>query len=212
MNPEVDTFLNNATTWQEEMRLLRSILLDSPLDEAVKWRTPCYTFQKKNVVLLSRFKEYCALSFFKGALLTDPNDILRKPGENTQAARIIRFTTIQEIRAQKPILKAYISEAIEIEKSGLRVAPREDANRPFPEELQVKLDEDTALKSAFESLTPGRQRAYLLHFNAAKQSKTRTSRIEKYTPRILDGKGINDCTCGHSKKMPNCDGSHKHFR
>lgn len=209
MNPDVDTFLNGAKNWQDEMRALRRILLDCDLTEAFKWRTPCYTAQDRNVVLIGAFKNHCVLSFFKGALLKDPNGILTKPGENTQAGRVIRFTSVQEISTLESVLKSYVTEAIVIEKSGLKFESHEDITPAYPEELDTMMESDPALKSAFESLTPGRKRAYIMHFSAAKQSATRTSRIEKCLPRILDGKGLNDCICGHSKRMPNCDGSHK---
>jgi len=210
MNPKVDAFLSKADKWQEEMEELRTILLDCGLIEEFKWRTPCYTFQERNIALIGAFKAHCVLSFFKGALLNDTNDILEKPGENTQAARVIRFTNLQEIRAKEATLKAYIFEAIEVEKAGLSVDFKENETLVLPEELLMKFEELPAFKTAFEALTPGRQRGYNLFFSAGKQSKTRTSRIEKYLQRILDGKGINDCVCGLSSKMPSCDGSHKY--
>lgn len=212
MNPEVEAYFEKAKQWQDEMRELRKIVLDCHLAEAFKWRAPCYTFEQSNVVMISGFKEYCALSFFKGALLKDARGILAKPGENTRSARLIRFTALQEIVEMEAILKAYIHEAIQIEKAGLKVDFEKDRALSLPEELQQKLEDLPALKVAFEALTPGRQRAYVLHFTAAKQPKTRESRIEACMPRILDGKGPNDCICGQSKKMPNCDGSHKHIR
>jgi len=210
MNPKVDAFLSKADKWQEEMEELRTILLDCGLIEEFKWRTPCYTFQERNIALIGAFKAHCVLSFFKGALLNDTNDILEKPGENTQAARVIRFTNLQEIRAKEATLKAYIFEAIEVEKAGLSVDYKENETLVLPEELLIKFEELPAFKTAFEALTPGRQRGYNLFFSAGKQSQTRTSRIEKYLQRILDGKGINDCVCGLSSKMPSCDGSHKY--
>jgi uncharacterized protein YdeI (YjbR/CyaY-like superfamily) len=162
------------------------------LIEELKWSKPCYTFQKSNIVIIQAFKEYCALMFFKGALLKDPNGILVKIGENTQAARQIRFTNVQEIVARHSILKAYIHEAMEVEKAGLKVDFKEKTELVFPEEFQKRLDENPALKTAFEALTPGRQRAYNLYFTAAKQPKTRESRVEKCMPKILEGKGLND--------------------
>lgn len=183
-----DCKVNN---WPEELKQLRNILLDSGLAETLKWGVPCYTYQDSNIVLMSAFKEYCALSFFKGALLKDANGILDRPGENTQAARLIRFTDVREIVEMEPILKAYIHEAIEVEKAGLKVEFKKNPE-PVPEEFQKKLDEDPVLKTAFDALTPGRQRGYLLHFSAPKQSKTRESRIEKYIQKILDGQGLND--------------------
>lgn len=211
MNPDVDEYLSKARQWQEELVTLRAIVLDTPLTEEWKWRAPCYTFQKKNVALIGAFKDNCVLSFFKGALLKDDLDILTKPGENTQAARVVRFTSLQEIIELEPVLKAYIAEAIKVEKAGLKVDVKKEAE-PIPAEFQKKLDESPALQTAFEALTPGRQRGYLMHFSAAKQSKTREARVEKYIPQILDGKGIHDCTCGLSQKLPACDGSHKSIR
>jgi uncharacterized protein YdeI (YjbR/CyaY-like superfamily) len=211
MNPKVDDFINNTTKWQPEIKQLRLLLLDCGLTEEFKWRNPCYTFQGNNVAIIGSFKEYCTLSFFKGTLLQDGNGILSKPGENSQAVRFFKFTNLQEIIEQQSIIKAYIYEAIEIEKAGLKVIFKSNKELELVEELQVALDKSPALKTAFQALTPGRQRAYNLHFSEAKQSKTRETRIEKYTPRILTGKGINDCICGLSKKMPNCDGSHKYI-
>lgn len=211
MNPKVDTFLSKADKWQEEMEELRTILLDCGLTEEWKWRSPCYSFQKSNIAIIGGFKTHCVLSFFKGALLNDADSILEKPGENTQAARVIRFTNLQEVRAKEATLKAYIFEAIEVEKAGLSVDFKENETLVLAEELLMKFEELPAFKTAFEALTPGRQRGYNLYFSAGKQSKTRTSRIEKYLQRILDGKGINDCVCGLSSKMPSCDGSHKNI-
>jgi uncharacterized protein YdeI (YjbR/CyaY-like superfamily) len=192
MNPKVDVFLSRAKKWQEELHKLRTIILDCQLTEELKWGAPCYTFQKSNVVLMRGFKEYCALLFFKGALLNDANGILVKPGENTQAGRQIRFTNVREIVEMEPILKAYIREAVEVEKAGLKVGVGDKRELVFPEEFQKKLEENPALKAAFEALTPGRQRAYNLYFSAPKQSKTRESRVEKCMQRILDGKGLDD--------------------
>ena len=210
MNPKVDDFLNNTTKWQPEIKQLRLLLLDCGLTEEFKWRMPCYCFQGNNVVLIGNFKEYCTLSFFKGILLQDSNSLLSKPGENSQSMRFFKFTNLEEIIEQQSIIKAYIYEAIEIEKAGLKVIFKSNTELELVEELQIALDKNPQLKTAFEALTPGRQRAYNLHFSEAKQSKTRETRIEKYTQRILNGKGINDCICGLSKKMPNCDGSHKY--
>jgi len=190
MNPKVDGYLSKVKKWQEEMEKLRMIILDCQLTEELKWGIPCYTFQKSNMVIIQGFKEYCALMFCKGALLNDSNGILKKPGENTQAARQIRFTNVREIVEMEPILKAYIYEAIEAEKAGLKVNFKTELI--FPEELQKKLDEIPALKAAFDALTPGRQRAYNLYFSAPKQSKTRESRVEKCMQQILNGKGLND--------------------
>jgi uncharacterized protein YdeI (YjbR/CyaY-like superfamily) len=190
-NSKVDWYFRKSP-WREELEKLRAILLDSPLTEELKWGKPCYTFQESNVVILQGFKETCALLFAKGALLKDPKRILEKPGENTQAARRIPFTSVRDIDKMKPVLKAYIKEAIEVEKAGLEVEYKSTEDFILPKELQNKLDENLALKIAFNALTPGRQRAYLLYFSAAKQSKTRESRIEKCVPKILHGKGLND--------------------
>ncbi|HDX9577219.1 TPA: YdeI/OmpD-associated family protein [Bacillus pseudomycoides] len=209
MNPKVDEFLNTVNRWTEEYEKLRNIVLACELTEEFKWMHPCYTFEKKNIVLIHGFKEYCALLFHKGALLQDAHGILIQQTENTQAARQIRFTNVKEIVEMESILKAYIYEAIEVEKSGLEVKKKEHKEFIIPEELQNKFDEMPTFKTAFESLTPGRQRAYVLYFSQPKQSKTRESRIEKNIQKILDGKGLNDCTCGLSQKPPNCDGSHK---
>jgi uncharacterized protein YdeI (YjbR/CyaY-like superfamily) len=192
MNPKVDAYLGRAKKWQEELEKLRMIILDCGLTEELKWGEPCYTFQKSNIVLIHGFKEYCALLFFKGALLNDANSILIQQTENVQAARQIRFTSVREIVKMEPILKAYIQEAIEVEKAGLKVNFKKAAEFTIPEEFQNKLDEIPALKRAFDALTPGRQRGYILYFSAAKQSKTRESRIEKCMQQILDGKGLND--------------------
>ena len=212
MEPKVDLYLSKAPQWQPEMERLRTIALECGLTETLKWGVPCYTYQNSNILLISGFKAYCALSFFKGALLKDEHHLLAKPGENTQSARLIRFTQMQEISEKEAILKAYITEAIEVEKAGIKVSFSDNIALNFPEELQKKFDENTDFKKAFEALTPGRQRAYNLYFSQPKQAKTRESRIEKYMQQILDGKGIHDCTCGLSQKMPTCDGSHKYNR
>jgi uncharacterized protein YdeI (YjbR/CyaY-like superfamily) len=191
-SPKVDAYLSKAKKWQEEMEKLRMIILDCQLTEELKWGKPCYTFRKSNIVLIVGFKEYCALIFCKGALLNDANGILIKPGENTQAGRQIRFTNVRQIVEMRTILKAYIYEAIEAEKTGLKVDFKKNADLIFPEEFQNKLDEIPALKTAFDALTPGRQRAYNLYFSAPKQSKTRESRVKKYVQQILNGKGLND--------------------
>ncbi|MFW9884324.1 MAG: YdeI family protein [Candidatus Thorarchaeota archaeon] len=192
MNPKVDAYLSKAKEWQEEFEKLRMIILDCGLTEELKWGKPCYTFQKSNIVIIQGFKEYCALLFFKGALLKDANGILIKPGENTQAGRQIRFTNSQQVDEIEPILKDYIHEAIEVEKAGLKVDFKPTTEFKIPGEFQSKLDEIPALKTAFDALTPGRQRAYILYFSQPKQSKTRNSRVEKYMQQILNGKGLND--------------------
>jgi uncharacterized protein YdeI (YjbR/CyaY-like superfamily) len=190
MNPKVNGILRKAKKWEGELAKLREIVLDCDLTEEVKWRLPCYTFQESNVVIIQIFKEYCALLFFKGALLKDAHAILVKPGENTQSGRQVRMSNIREIVELEPVLKAYIHEAIEVEKAGLKVTLKKE--HVIPEELHDKFAQIPALKPAFEGLTPGRQKAYLLYFGAAKQSKTRASRIEKWMQQILDGKGLND--------------------
>lgn len=190
-NPKVDGFFTKAKQWREEMEKLRAVILDRGLTEELKWGKPCYTYQDSNVVIIQGFKEFCALLFCKGALLTDPNRVLQKPGENTQAARRIEFTNIREVVKLAPVVKAYVDEAVAVEKTGLEVSFKKNPE-PIPEEFQNKLDKTPALKKAFNALTPGRQRAYILYFSGAKQSKTRESRVEKCVQQILDGKGLDD--------------------
>ena len=209
MNPKVDTFLLNVKKWREELTVLRSIVMDSGLGEELKWGAPCYVHEQANVIIIQGFKDYFALLFFKGALMKDPQDLLRKPGENTQSGRQIRLTSMDEMLGQEEVLRAYIQHAIEVEKAGEKVAVKKTEEYAVPLELEESFAENSDLQHAFYGLTPGRQRAYLLHFAEAKQSATRKARIEKYTPRILNGKGILDCWCGLSKRMPTCDGSHK---
>ena len=192
MSPKVDFYFRKANKWQEEFEKLRTIILDCGLTEELKWGCPCYTFEKRNVVLIHGFKEYCALLFFKGALLNDARGILVQQTKNVQSARQIRFTNLREIVKLKPILKAYIYEAIDVEKAGLKVNLKQTTEFRVPEEFQNKLAESPALKTAFAALTPGRQRAYILYFSAPKQSKTRESRVEKCKRQILNGKGLND--------------------
>jgi uncharacterized protein YdeI (YjbR/CyaY-like superfamily) len=192
MNPKVDWFFHKDTKWQKEYQKLRTIILDCGLIEELKWGCPCYTFDKRNIVLIHGFKEYCAVLFFKGALLNDVNGILIQQTKNVQSARQIRFTTIREIVKMERILKAYIYEAIEVERAGLKVNYRKTTEFKIPEEFQNKLDKSSALKKAFDALTPGRQRAYIFHFSQPKQSKTRASRVEKYMKQILNGKGLDD--------------------
>lgn len=193
MNPKVvDRFLDRAKSWQEEMKLMRKICLDCGLTEEFKWMHPCYTFQGKNVVLIHEFKEYCALLFHKGALLKDSDNILIQQTENVQSARQIRFTNLQEIIDLERVIKAYIFEAIEVEKAGLEVKMKKTSEFKMPDEFKKALEDSFELKAAFKALTPGRQRGYLLYFSQAKQSKTRESRIGKYIPKILAGKGLND--------------------
>ncbi len=192
MNPKADFYFNKAEKWQKEVETLRRLVLDCLLTEDVKWGVPCYTFQKRNIVLIHVFKEYCALLFIKGALLSDTNGILIQQTANVQATRQIRFSSVQEIMELEPILKAYMYEAIAVEKRGLTVDLKKTTEFLIPEEFQNKLEASPPLKSAFHALTPGRQRAYILYFSAPKQAKTRESRVEKWTPHILDGHGLHD--------------------
>jgi uncharacterized protein YdeI (YjbR/CyaY-like superfamily) len=191
-NPHVDAFIANAKHWQPEFKKLRAILLDSPLTEEFKWSQPCYTYQGKNVVVIGGLKESCALAFFKGVLLKDVHGVLTRPGQHSQSTRWFKFASVREIAEMKSVLKAYIREAVEIEKSDLKVKLKKTSDLKFPEEFQLMLDEFPELKKAFEGLTPGRQRAYIYHFSAPKQSKTREARVQKFMPRILEGKGLLD--------------------
>ena len=192
MNPKVDFYFDKSQKWQSELKQLRKIALDCQLTEELKWGTPCYTLQGKNIVLIHEFKEYCAFLFFKGALLNDSDGILIQQSKNVQAARQVRFTNVDEIVEKQAILKNYIYEAIEVEKAGLEVKFKKTEEFILADEFKNRLDELPELKKAFEALTPGRQRAYMLHFSSPKQSKTRESRVEKCIPQILDGKGLND--------------------
>lgn len=191
-SPRVDGFMRKAKNWKEEFEKLRSIVLEFELTEDIKWMHPCYMFEDKNVVLIHGFKDYCALLFHKGALMKDPDGILIQQTENVQAARQIRFASLQQIVEMEPIVKAYIQEAIAVEQAGLQVEYKKNEEYIIPEELQHKFDELPALKTAFEALTPGRQRAYMFNISQPKQSKTRASRVDKYVQQILDGKGLND--------------------
>jgi len=192
MNPKVDFYFSKAQQWQQELEQLRMIVLNCGLTEELKWGVPCYTFQKSNIVLIHVFKEYCAVLFFKGALLNNADGILIQQTENVQAARQVRFTGLAQITEIAATLKAYIYEAIEVEKAGLKVELKKTSAFVMADEFQNKLDQMPALKAAFDALTPGRQRAYMLHFSAAKQAKTRQERVEKWIPQILNGKGLND--------------------
>lgn len=192
MNPEVDFYFTKAKNYQEEIKKLRTIALSCGLIEVLKWGCPCYTYEEGNIVLIHVFKEYCAFLFFKGALLNDVHHILIQQTENVQAARQVRFTSVRQIGEMQATVKAYIYEAIEVEKAGLKVDLKKTTEYQIPDEFQTKLDEMPRLKAAFEALTPGRQRAYLLHFSQPKQAKTRESRVEKYAKQILAGKGLND--------------------
>lgn len=211
MNPEVDPFFDRTQKWQDELRVLRRIVLECGLTEELKWKVPCYTDKNKNIVLIHGFKDFFALLFMKGSLLQDPENILVQQTENVQSGRQIRLTSSEQVLEMEATLKAYIFEAIEVEKAGLKIDYKSVDEFEIAEEFQAFLDADASLKTAFEALTPGRQKGYHLHFNGPKQSKTRISRIENSIPRIRNGKGLNDCICGHSKRMPNCDGSHKFF-
>ena len=192
MNPEVDFYFDKEKKWQKEIEKLRKIILDCGLSEELKWGCPCYTWQGTNIVLIHVFKEYCALLFFKGALLKDTDGILIQQTENVQAARQVRFTSLKEVAKLERVLKAYIYQAIEVEKAGVKVKLKKTAEYQIPDEFKKKLDKSATLKKAFHALTPGRQRGYLLHFSSPKQSKTREQRVEKYIPLILKGKGLND--------------------
>jgi uncharacterized protein YdeI (YjbR/CyaY-like superfamily) len=191
-NPKVDAFLSRAEKWRDEFEKLRTVALDCQLTEEFKWGVPCYTYEDKNIVLIHGFKDYCAILFVKGALLKDSQGVLIRQTENVQAGRQIRFTSVQEIAEMENILKVYIHEAVEAEKAGLEVNHKQTAEYKLPEEFQKRLEVNPALKDAFEALTPGRQRAYILYFSSPKQAKTREARIEKYSQQILSGKGLDD--------------------
>jgi len=209
MNPEVNVYFDQLKQWKPELTVLRKLLLESELKEEFKWSTPCYTDQGKNIVLLGTTKAYCTLSFVKGALLTDPENLLQKAGPNSRSVTYIPFQSVEEIYKIEVSLKKYIQEAFTNERKGLKVAHSKEKQWEIPLELLEKFNSHPELKTAFFELTKGRQRGYLLHFSSAKQSQTRTARINKYEKRILDGKGRLDCICGLSKRMPNCDGSHR---
>ena len=191
-NPKADWFFDKETKWQKEYVQLRMIILDCGLDEEIKWGCHCYTFQNRNIILIHGFKEYCAVLFFKGALLNDANNILIQQTEKVQGPRQVRFTNVKEITNLEKILKAYIYEAVEVERAGLQMKLKKTADFKIPEEFQKKLHKNKALKKAFEALTPGRQRGYIFYFSQPKQSKTREARVEKYIPHILEGRGLND--------------------
>jgi uncharacterized protein YdeI (YjbR/CyaY-like superfamily) len=209
MNPNVTQYIANAKLWKEELLAIRKILLETELVEDYKWSTPCYTHNNKNIVIIAPFKTYFALSFFNATAINDSANILIKAGANTQSGRQLRFKDCKEILDKKAIIKKYIKEAISIQDTNIVDTTKPAAPVVEVEELSTIFKSDVAFKKAFESLTPGRQRGYLIYFSGAKQSETRLTRIEKYRDRILDGIGITDCTCGLSKRMPNCDGSHK---
>jgi len=209
MNPSLDFYFLDTPKWKEEIEILRGLVLECGLTEELKWKVPCYTFQGKNILIIGVFKDFCSLNFFKGSLLSDEHSILQKQGENSQVGRSIKFQSKEEIIQRYSVLKSYIYEAIEVEKAGIKIEYPKPTDLPYPTEFKEILAKKPTLKTAFENLTPGRQKAYILHFSGAKQSQTIINRIEKYIPQILNGKGINDCTCGFSQKMPICDGSHK---
>lgn len=206
-DPNVDEFILSADKWCAEMACLRRILLDCLLIETFKWRTPVYMVGTKNIIAIGSLKGHCALSFFNGALLQDEDNLLIKPGEHTQSGRWMKFSSVEEILEKEEFIKAYVYESIEVEKLGLKMEKPQEI--PYPEELTAIFDKNPAVKTAFEKLTPGRQRAYLMHFSDGKQSATRTARIEKNEKYILRGIGLTDCICGLSKRKPSCDGSHK---
>lgn len=211
MNPNVNDFLSRATLWQDEMKQLRAFILDCGLQEDFKWRQPCYTYQGNNIAIMGALKNCCVLGFFKGVLLSDSEKLLVSPGENSKSVKQFKFSSLKDIMVLEKTIKAYLYEAIEIERTGLKVPNAENEVVEYPHELEIAFDRNPALKSAFTNLTKGRQRGYIMFIKAAKQSATRASRIEKNKDRILMGKGINDCICGASKRMPNCDGSHKYL-
>jgi len=209
MNEKVDAYINGLKKWKQEAQLLREILSNTELDEEFKWSRPCYTYNGKNIVGIATLKEHCALNIFNGASLSDPNSILIIPGEHTQSGRWMKFDSVANINKHTKVIKSFIKEAIELEVNGVKLIKTKPAALPLPVELENIFKKDAKLKKAFNALTPGRQRAYLIYFSGTKNAQTIINRIEKYTPKILCGKGFNDCTCGLSKRMPNCDGSHK---
>jgi uncharacterized protein YdeI (YjbR/CyaY-like superfamily) len=212
MNPKVDAFLLQAKNWQSELSVLREIILQSGLEEELKWGAPCYILEKKNVIIIQGFKAYFAIMFFQGAIMKDSENRLVKPGENTQAGRQMRFKNMEELIENEAVIHAYVEEAIALEKAGTKVVFKDPSEFNIPIEFQVHLEKNEPLKTAFEKLTPGRQKAYCVYFSDSKQSQTRENRIEKFIPRILSGKGMTDCTCGLSQRMPGCDGSHRGMR
>jgi uncharacterized protein YdeI (YjbR/CyaY-like superfamily) len=207
-----DAFFQKPQRWQPELLALRTILISEPLQESIKWGKPCYSWEDKNIVILGPFKNFVTLGFFKGALLSDTLELLVKPGEHTQAGRQLRFESVEDIKQKEVTIRQYLQQAIQIEQKGIEFVPTELNSGIFPEEWASRLAATPALAKAFSQLTPGRQRAYQIYFSAPQQAATRERRIDKMVPLILSGKGINDCTCGLSKKMPYCDGSHKQLR
>lgn len=212
MNPQVDMLINNAKAWKKELQYLRTLVLKSGLEEEVKWGGPCYTHNGKNICMIAGYKAHCVLSFFNGYALSDPHDILDKPGENSKQFRLFKFTSIEDIASLEPYINEYILEAINLVADNKPLPKKESTALEEPDELLAMFKKNAALKKAFHALTPGRQRGYIMYFSAAKQSTTRSSRIESYKQRIMDGKGMQDCICGLSKKMPSCDGSHKQLQ
>ena len=208
-NPDVYTYIVESEKWENELKKLREILLGTELNEEFKWRAPCYTYNNKNILMLAHFKDSCRVSFFKGVLLKDEKNLLFKPGKNSQSSKYLQFENLQEIESLQKLIPLYVKEAINIERQGKKVPMKAKSELEIPKELQDQFDEDPSFSDAFYSLTPGRQRGYVLHFSGAKQASTRVSRIEKYKNRIFDGKGFHDCVCGLSERMPRCDGSHK---
>lgn len=209
MNAKVDAYINNLKSWKQEAQLLRDILLTTELVEAFKWSKPSYTYNGKNIVGIATLKDHCALNVFNGASLTDPNGILIIPGVHTQTGRWMKFDSIATINKQAKIIKSFIKEAIFLEQNGIKLIKSKPIELPLPIELENIFKKDTKLKKAFNALTPGRQRAYLIYFSGTKNPQIIIKRIEKFAPKILFGKGFNDCTCGLSRRMPTCDGSHK---
>ncbi|MFT4739355.1 MAG: hypothetical protein ACJAT1_002088 [Marivirga sp.] len=209
MHSSVTDYIIGAKQWRAEMELVRKLILVNGLTEEFKWKSPCYTYKEANVLMIGNFKAYCTISFFKGVLFKDEEKLLKKPGENSQSVRMFTFTNVEAILQQEATIKAYIYEAIGIEEAGLKVPYEQSKKLDFPAELIQKIQDHALFKTAFEALSHGRQRGYNLFFSSAKQTATRSRRIEKYAQRIIDGFGINDCVCGLSKKTPNCDGSHK---
>ena len=210
-NEQLDPFFEKPGNWQVELNELRKIVLETGIIEELKWKQPCYTMDGTNLLMVSSFKDFAFVSFLNGSLLADTENILVKPGENSQFSRLMRFKNVEEVKNLKSTLLAYLYEAIEAHKAGIKPAVIKEKVLEFPEELLEKFNSDSQFKTAFEALTPGRQRAYNIYFTGAKSSKARASRIESYTERIMNGKGFNDCICGFSKRMPNCDGSHKYL-
>jgi uncharacterized protein YdeI (YjbR/CyaY-like superfamily) len=209
MNEKVDTYINGLKKWKQETQLLREILSSTELDEEFKWSRPCYTYNGKNIVGIATLKEHCALNIFNGASLSDPSGVLIIPGEHTQSGRWMKFDSVANINKHTKLIKSFIKEAIELEVNGVKLIKTKPTALTLPVELETIFKKDAKLKKAFNALTPGRQRAYLIYFSGTKNAQTIINRIDKYTPKILCGKGFHDCTCGLSKRMPNCDGSHK---